>query len=277
MSKVTKNISRKLLAFGYVWLGFPIIFLVYSALIFQVDLGGVAKIFLSPSYWIMSVIAVFTGYAIKNVLWYAWHIFIGANAFLTYEVAVVLLYFSDAKYKFALFLCTLGVQALIIYLVKNEIRVPYFSPSIRWWESDPRYKLNIKSELRRMAKDSVVASNEVEPAEIVDISRGGCFLKTNISYDIDLQIQLEFELFEKRLKTQGIIVWSTDSTITHPKGVGIKFINVDKPTMALLKKSSNKLRQMAQTYTELVRAKNWQEYLEREKQFQARKQKDRTK
>jgi Tfp pilus assembly protein PilZ len=275
MSKVTKNISKKLLAFGYVWLGFPAIFLIYSALIFQVDLGGVAKIFLSPSFWVMSTIAIFTGYAIKTVQWYAWHLFVGTNAFLTYEVAVVLLYFSEAKYKFALFLCTLGIQGIIIYLVKNEIRVPYFSPSIRWWESDPRYKLNIKTNLRRMAKGSVVASNEIENVEIVDISRGGCFLKTNTPYEIDSQIQLEFELFEKQIKSQGIVVWSTDSTITHPKGVGVRFINLDKPTLAILKKSSHRLKQMAQTYTQLVRAKNWQEYLEREKQFQARKNKDR--
>jgi hypothetical protein len=82
------------------------------------------------------------------------------------------------------------------------------------------------------------------------------------------KIDLKFSLFERHLNCKGVVVWRAESTVTHPRGVGIKFESLDKDTLFCLKQAAQKLRKLARVYNQMNRERNWQEYLDREKAYQ---------
>jgi hypothetical protein len=151
----------------------------------------------------------------------------------------------------------------MVYLVGREIRVPYFFPRIRWWESDPRYKLSVQTKVAREDK------TELE-GEIMDLSLSGCFVKTHAYFVPDELVTLDFSLFERSLRCSGRVVWRSESTVTHPKGIGVKFEALNKETIYCLKQAVQKLKKLARVYSQLTRERNWQEYLQREQRYQGR-------
>lgn len=242
----------------------PLTYLFYAALVMAVPMSGLVKILLSPWYWIVCALAVAAGRGILMIRWYGWYAFVLSNVTVSYETAVTLAYFSEGQLKFVVFLATALVQAMLIFLVGREIRVPYFFPRIRWWESDPRYKLSVPAKIVRADQ------TELE-GEIMDISMGGCFIKTHHYFVPDEKVTLDFTLFERPLNCPGNVVWRTESSVTHPKGIGVKFEDVGKDTQHCLKEATLKLRKLARTYSQLTREKNWQEYLQREQRYQGKK------
>ena len=95
--------------------------------------------------------------------------------------------------------------------------VPYFLPKIRWWESDPRNKLLIPAKVR-LSSDALI-----QESDILDISLMGCFVRTRETVPENERVQIEFSVFGHDFVCSGIVVWRAESTVTHPKGLGIKF------------------------------------------------------
>lgn len=259
--------TRTLRAISYLWMSMPLTYLLYAKLVIAANTKGVVAILLSPSYWAVSALAFAAGRGILLIRWYGWYAFILSNITLAYITAVTLAQYSARESEVLVFLATGLVQLSLIFLVGREIRVPYFFPKIRWWESDPRYKLSVPVKIIRPDK------SELE-AEIMDISLGGCFMKTHHYFLTDELVVLNFTLFERPLNCPGKIVWTTESTVTHPRGIGIKFEPLDKDTTYCLKQATEKLRKLARAYSQMTRERNWQEYLQREQQFQNKKPND---
>lgn len=245
----------------------PLTYLVYAKLVIAANTKSVVAIMLSPSYWLISALAIIAGRGILMIRWYGWYAFILSNITLAYVTAVTLAQYSGRENEVLVFLATGLVQMALIFLVGREIRVPYFFPKIRWWESDPRYKLSVPVKVLRADKSQV-------EAEIMDISLGGCFMKTHHYFLTDEQVTLDFTLFERPLNCKGRVVWKTESTVTHPGGIGVKFETLNKETTYCLKQATEKLRKLARAYSQMTRERNWQEYLQREQQFQNKKPND---
>ncbi|MEW6057491.1 MAG: PilZ domain-containing protein [Bdellovibrionota bacterium] len=184
---------------------------------------------------------------------------------MVYQTAVALVYYSDQEFRLPVFLATGAGQLFFIYIVGREIRVPYFFPRIRWWESDPRYKLSVQTRLNREEK-----KDELE-GEIMDLSVGGCFIKTHGFFMLDEPITLHFTLFEKNIECRGRVVWRTESMVTHPKGIGVKFDTLSKENVFCLKQATKKMKELAKAYSQMTRERNWQEYLQREQRYQGRR------
>lgn len=256
--------SKVLRSIAYLWIAMPLFFLVYARIVLAVHTRGLFSILLSPSYWAIATLAVVAGRGILLIRWYGWYAFIGSNVTLAYQTAITLVTYSERRHEFAIFSITTFIQIIFIYLVGREVRVPYFFPKIRWWESDPRYKLSVPVKAARGDQ------SELE-GEIMDISLGGCFMKTHHYFVPDEELSLSFTLFEKPLQCKGRVVWRTESTVTHPRGIGVKFEELSKDASYCLKQATRKLRKLARTYSQLAREKNWQEYLQREQQFQGKK------
>ncbi len=262
--EINRFITRQLRIVSYLWISFPIGYLLYCNLILQVPFNEILKILLSPGYWFVALAAAIAGFGMIHIYWYGWYLFVFSNFTISYFTAVTLLYSSAGKQKFLLFALTLLVQILFMRIAGSQIRVPYFFPRIRWWESDPRYKLEIATEINREG------SNKLEGV-VMDISQGGCFIKTHAYYQFGETVDLVFSIFERSLKCQGQVVWKTESRVTHPKGIGVKFQNLDKETVFCLRQATMKLKKLTRIYTEMSKEKNWQEYLQREQNFQGKK------
>lgn len=259
---MSKYASKKLKVLARLWISFPILYLAICLVFFQIDFAGVLKIILSPWYWFVSITAVAAGFGLVQIRWYGWYLFLFSSLTTIYQTALVLTHHSGANNKFPAFIVYAALQLLMLYIVAKEVRVPYYFPRIRWWESDPRYKLSIPANIER--------SNDVFNGDIMDISQSGCFIKTREYFLADDAVTLEFTLFDTPIQCNGRVVWRTESTVTHPKGIGVKFVDLQKETIISLKQATLKLRKLIQEYNQKTREKNWEEYLAREKQFQSR-------
>jgi len=258
-----KHISKSLRAVAYLWMSFPAAYLLYALVVMKVSGTGLLKLLLSPSYWIISAFAVVAGYGLRRLRWYAWYMFVFSNITITYQTAVATVHYSESDLKFITWFTTAVLQLIALVFVSAKVRVPYFFPRIRWWESDPRYKLSVQA---KMIKDD---KSEIE-GEIMDLSLGGCFVKTHHYFIPDEFIKLDLVLFDEPITCSGRVVWRTESTVTHPKGIGIKFEGIPKETSLILKEATKRLRKLARTYAQMTRERNWQEYLQREQRYQGR-------
>lgn len=256
-------ISRILSVFAKLWMSFPVSYLIYAALALGTGPEDILKVLLSPFYWFVSIVTVFSGYGLLRIKWFGWYLYIFSNLLIFYQTATILTFYSQSDNKFLGFLATCLVQALFLLFVAREVRVPYYFPKIRWWESDPRYRLSVQAKLSK--KDG----SEME-GEIMDISLGGCFIKTHHYFALEDEILLDYSLFDKQIKCSGVVVWRTESRVTHPKGIGVKFNPIGKENTVTLKEASKKLQKLSRAYTQLAREKNWQEYLQREQSYQGK-------
>jgi Tfp pilus assembly protein PilZ len=262
--RMIRQPSKKLRFLSYFWISLPVLFLVHAKLNLGLPAEGIVRLILSPGFWIMTAITITAGYGFLKLRWYGWYVFIFSNFFITYETAIALAYHSQSQLKMVLFFTTLLIQMVSLYFIRKEIRVPYFFPRIRWWESDPRYKLSVQTRIVKADK------TEFE-GEIMDLSLGGCFVKTHAYFGPDEAIELHFNLFDRSVKCNGDVVWRTESKVTHPKGIGVKFSTIEREALQSLKQATKKLKKLNRVYSQLTRERNWQEYLEREQRFQGKK------
>lgn len=250
-----RSLSSSLKGLARLWMFFPVFFLGVSFFLFDLKLNGLIRLLLSSGFWLVSFIAVIAGYGVLKLRWYSWYLFMFSNITIAYLTAVTLSHFSESDFKTYLFLTTIMIQLFFIYMVTKELRVPYFFPRIRWWESDPRYKLALPVELQR--KDGTQSQ-----AEIMDISKGGCFIKTHEKFNLEEKLNIEFKLFEKKINCYGLVVWSTESTITHPKGIGIKFTQVSRANLFYLKQATKKMKKITHDFRETIAGQTLNEYLQ---------------
>jgi Tfp pilus assembly protein PilZ len=209
------------------------------------------------------VIAIVSAIGLLQIAWYGWYLFLFSNFTVAYQTAVVLAYYSKSEFKFLTFIFTLLLQAVAISLVARRVRVPYFIPRIRWWESDPRYKLSVRVQVVRPDASTF-------EGEILDFSSRGCFIKTQVYFTVEEKIDLSFSLFDYPIHCKGQVVWKAESRVTHPKGIGVKFFQLDKDTKSYLKKATVKTKKLTRIYNQMTREKNWQEYLRRENSYQGK-------
>lgn len=259
---INRHTSRKLRFLAKAWIAFPFLYLAVCFGLFKINAADLLKIVLSPWYWFVSFIAIVSGLGVLQIRWYAWYVFLLSSVTAIYQTAVAMTYYSHAEHKLPIFAGYVLAQLLLVYLVAREVRVPYYFPKIRWWESDPRYKLSIPAKVERQSEHS--------HGEIMDISKTGCFIKTREFFTPDESIGLEFSLFDHPIWCDGVVVWKTESTVTHPRGIGVKFQNLDKETVSALKSATRKLRKLTQEYNQQTREKNWKEYLAREELYQSK-------
>ncbi len=266
------HITKVLASIAKLWISFPVSYLIYGAFVLGLSFEDFMKVLLSPFYWFTFSVAMLAGTGLLRIRWYGWYIFIFSNLLILYETASILTYYSHSENKLLGFLVTLAIQAIVLFLVAREVRVPYFFPKIRWWETDPRYKLSVGVQIHK--KDG--EKKEVE-GEIMDISLGGCFIKTHTFFAQDEIVGITFNLFERTLNLDGMVVWRTESRVTHPKGVGVKFMPLTKEILLALKTATKKLQELNRVYNQMTRERNWQEYLQREQSFQGTQVEDNVK
>ncbi len=233
--------SRLLKSIAQFYLFFPVTHLVFIGLLFDIPAASCLRILLSPFYIILSVIAVFAGYGLHEMRKWGWYVFVVANVLIGYTNATVVQDYSTSHHKVIVFILSILILLFVIFRVAREVRVPYFFPKIRWWESNPRYRLSVPVKIIRNVQNTL-------DGEILDISIGGCFVKLRSDAAQDEMILLKYKVFGIELNCQGIVVWRTGSTVTHPKGVGVKFVNIDKETKKALKMVTRRLKKIAMLY-----------------------------
>ena len=247
--------SGALKSFSLSLMAWPVAYIAFSGLIFNIPLRHCLEILVLPSYHLIGALAILTGYGFWEMRRWAWHLFLGLQVFVLGENTYILTNYADSHHKMLVFCLAIGLQAALLYRVHREIRVPYFFPRIRWWESNPRYRLSVPTQLGRADSASpsgaeVAAASPADygSGEILDVSLAGCFIKTQRIFLGDESVLVQFRLYGIDLRCLGQVVWLAQSTVTHPRGIGIKFVQVGRAQRRALKKIAGRLRKVASHY-----------------------------
>ncbi|MBI3534307.1 MAG: PilZ domain-containing protein [Deltaproteobacteria bacterium] len=231
----------KTVALGY--MAFPVLYILLTALFFDIPAKQVVRILLHPLYYLLCIWAVFAGYGIWEMKRWGWHVFLFCNILIVFSVIAI---------------------SIIVLRLGREIKVPYFLPKIRWWESNPRYRLSVPVSVSRKDNTNFVG-------EILDLSMGGCFIKLRSELYQDETLSLEFTVFGQTFRFVGNVVWRTQSTVTHPKGIGIKFAPIVKFDKKLLKAVIHRLKKITGLYSTARYLMNQEELTKRIEELRATK------
>lgn len=228
---------------AYALWSFPFTYVLLMGTFYNLRLVDTFTIFISPYNLIHSLLAVFTGFALYRMRPYAWHFYVFHSILMLFEQFYVGLRYGNSNLLAVPLAFTSFVILGALYALKLELRVPYFSPKIAWWESDPRYKISVPVEM--------TCSDHYYRGDIMDISASGCFIKTKDPVKVDQVVQIKFSLFDHKFECSGRVVWRTESGVTHPKGVGVRFLGLEKQMHADLRDIVKKLKTLSLKYKNL--------------------------
>lgn len=220
---------------------FPIAYIVLAAALFDIPLSKCVGILLSPFYYIASLSVVIVGYGLWEMRRWSWYLFLISQVMIVYENAILVHEYAESHHKFLVFVLAVLFQIVLTFRVAKEIRVPYFFPRIRWWESNPRYRLSVPLGIKRKN------GGEGE-GEILDLSPSGCFAKVRTDFAMDESVSLKFRIYGFEIECEGKVVWCAQSAVTHPKGVGIKFGVLSKSQKRSLRIIARRLKKIASHY-----------------------------
>lgn len=227
--------SRFLKFVALVFLGFPVVYLLFAAVFFDLPAGKLILILVSPLFWFMSVWAIAAGIGFWEMKRWSWYVFLFANSLVVYHNIDLMVRHAETHHHklLALFL-SLCVQGIVVYWVSKEVRVPYFLPRIRWWESSARHQVEFPVRLESQGVHF--------EGQIVDLSLRGCFIKTAGNFQEEQRINLEFDVWEEKIQCGGTVVWKTQSTVTHPRGIGVKFSPLKRVTRKQVRMAVERIR-----------------------------------
>lgn len=220
---------------------FPISYVVFGAIIFDIPSNQIAELIFSKFFYLLSAIAIVAGYGLWEARRWAWYIFTAANLLILYSNAIVVTNLGATSHKTLSYLFSVICVLVAYFRVSREIRVPYFLPKIRWWENDPRYRLSTPVLVRR-------SDNSTVSGEIMDLSGSGCFVKLRDEISQHETIKMTFSIFGTDFESEGVVVWCTSGTVTHPKGIGIKFSPMQRRQRRIMRAVTQRLRKITALY-----------------------------
>lgn len=208
-------------------IGFPFLYIIFAMFIFDLSDSGIVSVLLSPLFYLASIFWIVSGVGLLRMQKWAWYTFFAAQFFITYLNALNLVHYSQSPTKGLAFGLTLLVQLFVYFQVRKEIRVPYLFPKINWWESGIAGMPHIDVQ--------VVTESGMELGQILDLSVRGCFVKTPKNFKHFEKIKIVGRPYRVDLEVSGTVVWSAASSVTHPKGIGVKFYGLGREDKKRLK------------------------------------------
>jgi len=244
--RVVKEYTSGFLRFIAVSLmGFPLLYPLSVAILFDTPFGEVFALYGSPFFYLASFWMIVSGWGLWEMKRWAWYVFLVAMSLVAGLNISVVINYSHTQHPFFATLSSLFAVLLNIYLVAREVRVPYFLPRIPWWKAESDFRVELPVRVGR-PHDTLVLG------QIMDLSHSGCFIRLNQEeieglgpIDAEDEVMMKFQLFGEPLEVKGNIVWVTQGGVTHPRGLGVKFYGVSKSEKNLLSISSKRLRKIA--------------------------------
>jgi hypothetical protein len=253
--------TLRTIALGY--MAFVVMYLLFAALLFDIPVNQCFRVLLSPSYYLLSFFAAFAGYGLWEMKRWAWYLFLAVNVMAIYSNAILVSEFGETHHKPLAFAVSLLVLGLVFLRVRMELKVPYFLPRIRWWESNPKYRFSSPAAVFR--KDGVMIEGE-----ILDFTVSGCFVKLRVDLIPNEVVKVKLNVFGYTIECPGLAVWVTQSAVAHPRGAGIKFIALDRSQRRTLRVMSHRLSKVLTLYRTSRYLMSQEEYRKRLEALQSK-------
>jgi len=218
-------------------MAFPVVYLVSALVIFDVPSENTVPMVLSPFFIFLSICCMAAGYGLWEMRRWSWYVLAFADVLIGYENIVVLIKYAQTHHKFMSFGLHYFLVLVMFYRVSREVRVPWFLPRIKWWESNARYQLSVPVRI-------ALSSGESFRGRILDLSVGGCYVKLKEEVNENERVEIHFKVFGQSIVCNGITVWQTQPTVTRPKGVGIRFEDSSKELKRVIRVTVKRLRRI---------------------------------
>jgi hypothetical protein len=109
-------------------------------------------------------------------------------------------------------LCIVFDLGIVSYFLIPAVRAGYFNSRLRWWETKPRYSLQLKA--------LAAGTWGREQVNLVNISEGGAFVRSSVTLQRGDTVDLSFEALGHQLQIPGHIVHMSGGDTW---GYGIQF------------------------------------------------------
>lgn len=102
-------------------------------------------------------------------------------------------------------------MTLAVYFLTPSVRMTYFNPRVRWWESKPRYEVQAPCQIAKVqfggAEPQLGASDLTGVSGVViNLSEGGAYLRSESALLKGDQVRLYFKVITLHVEVSGIIV-----------------------------------------------------------------------
>ncbi len=182
---------------------------------------------LNPAHLLITMVAFPVGFGIYQVK--KW----GYLSFLSFAVGLVI-YFLYQYFKapilpnYIILLTTVLLVGGLSLLLQKHITAPYFNPQLRWWDRDPRYRVNLVADFQ--------IDGDVRRGSLLDISMSGCYAKIDTKLSSGDIIYLNLSILDLRFKAMAKIIW-----VNKESCYGVMFVDVNSNSKKELRSILNYL------------------------------------
>jgi hypothetical protein len=175
--------------------------------------------FLDPAPAVISTLLCLAGLAILFVRRWAWWLgMIALSSLCIYNIALISYSFADDPVT--RLLATIGSFLLLILLFYSDFKKPFFNQRMRWWETDPRFKVSIPVKIQGLPAQAL----------LVDISKSGLHLEEFIEgKGLQLPAELVVEVNEE-------LHLNCSFSRQTPKGAAYQIMSMTKHQARYLKR-----------------------------------------
>lgn len=196
----------------------PAAVIIQASIINRIPILGPHNIFTRlffTDYIILSVypIGAFALYSVKR---WGWYLFLGCSLILI--VYNIVAYLFNPRYNLFLLLLFNVLLALVAGIFfRKHIIAPYFNPRLRWWETEPRFKIEIKAE--------IIMNSTKLSGEILDISNSGCFIELDQYIKIGKIYNISIKCMHHFTEVKGKVMRKSSSKEEYT-GYGLMYVNM---------------------------------------------------
>lgn len=219
-----KPLSLNIIAFCYFIA--PVVNILKIAWINHWPLQGPRSVFnhISAYEWIILACFPLVAIGIFRVAKWGYYFFLLFSAVLIVHNSYA--YLKNPIYSIYLVLlfhfATIG---MVGFFLQRHIVAPYFNPDLKWWEHYPRHKTRLMAEVR--------IRKLVHQCQILDISKGGCFIKLGKEFHLGDLLWLHLNHNGHKFQVLTKVAWVC---LDRPKGYGLMFLGVGKREKKIIKK-----------------------------------------
>ena len=136
---------------------------------------------LHPAPAVISALLILGGFSLLYVKKWSWWIGMFSLTCLSiYNISIIQNYYSDDPSAAVI---GTGASLLLLFLLfASDFKKPFFNQRLRWWESDPRYKVNVPIQIKGQEEKSIV---------LMDISKTGILLEPTNGAEIDFPPEVD--------------------------------------------------------------------------------------
>jgi hypothetical protein len=106
---------------------------------------------------------------------------------------------------------------MVVYFMLPQVRQVYFDPRLRWWETKPRFEVEVDTE--------IFIKDQSAKGYIKNISEGGLFVETSLVLKVTDNIDINFKYKDRNYTFNGNVVFVKNLEVR--KGYGIKLVLSD--------------------------------------------------